>query len=81
MCEERKNLLGWELGRRGRSPDAGEIKRLQTASLNMEGKVERGRNGTIDLQPLSKAMGLVLRDEGSLEEEKEEEKEGEELNV
>lgn len=45
--------------------DAGEIKRLQTASLNMEGEVEHRRNGPIDSQPLSKAMGLVRRDEGS----------------
>lgn len=46
--------------------DAGEIKRLQTASLNMEGEVERGRNGPIDLQPLSKRKGLARRDEGAL---------------
>lgn len=46
--------------------DAGEIKRLQTASLNMEGEVERGRNGPIDSQPLSKRKGLARRDEGAL---------------
>lgn len=46
--------------------DAGEIKRLQTASLNIEGEVERSRNGPIDLQPLSKRKGLVRRDEGWL---------------